>query len=292
MNEQTRDLLISAYRRKSLAAVHIDLQNLYLYNNNDTFKSVAELAGSMRQWDIPNAWVTFPIDLRGHLAPDANYKMIPPGITTVGDFNKTALAGDHDWRSTIPDLAGALPHEDVIVKDWGSAFHPKKPSYLHTYLQENKIDTVVFSGVDVEACLGRTLNDGTALERYDFVVAEDCINNRYGIPYKAYLLQNGVKDFDTKTQRQIRQPIKNNDAFQRHFHEATSESILEALKSTCHVTVPAMPPPVLSAIQHSLALPNLSYTAMAPAPTTQMPPLPVAAMSQELAAAKNAPPAP
>lgn len=236
MDDKTRHILTSAQRRKTLAAVHIDMEDLYIFNNENTFKAVGKFADRLRVSGIPNIWVTFPfISYANFHAPrDDSYKNIDASITTVREFNKQAHAPNHNHLSAIPSMVGAKADETVIVKSWGSAFHEKMDSLLDIFLRKHNIDTVITTGVDYDACVARTLNDGTALDRYDFIAVEDCINLGCAENYKDYLQKNGDKGvFNT------RRPIQDESAFQRRFHAASSASILKALETQPpQITVP------------------------------------------------------
>lgn len=213
MINNTRDLLLSAWRENRLAAVHIDLQNLYVEGNEAVFHSVGNFADRLRGHGIPNTWVAFP-----RIAED-NSCHVSEGITTVQDFNRMALHPDLGFESLISPLVQAHSFEDTIVKHWGSGFEKGTDSALYQHLDAKGADTVLIAGVAAYACIARTLHDGANLDRFDFIVVEDCINIPAGTRYKDAILNNALSYGDV-----------NMDALQRRFHSACSASVLEALE--------------------------------------------------------------
>lgn len=207
MEPKTHDLLIAAWREKRLAAVHIDLQKMYAKGNTRTFLAVGNFAAMLRQWNIPNIWVTFP-QLKVK-------RRINPGITTVQHFQKDVHDPDHHIGSAISARVRAHDNEIVVVKNWGSAFHTSA-THLHDTLEERKVDTVIVDGVHASACVARTLDDGTKSNKYDFIVVEDCINILKGTNYKEFLGKSRLKD---------------PSAFQRRFHKAATKDIFKALEA-------------------------------------------------------------
>lgn len=217
MKRDTRDLLVSAWRENRLAAVHIDLQNLYVEGNEAVFHSVGNFAGRLRSHGVPNTWVAFP-----KIAED-NSCHVPEGITTVQDFNRMAEHPDLGFESLISPLVQAHSFEQTVVKHWGSGFNKGTESALYRHLDSKGVDTVLIAGVAAYACIARTLHDGANLDRFDFIVVEDCINIPQGIPYKDSIL-SGAPLFGNV----------NMEALQRRFHSACSISVLEALEQSTH----------------------------------------------------------
>lgn len=226
MDKNTKELLLSAWGENRLAAVHVDLQNLYIDGNEAVFRSVGNFAAGLTTYGITNTWVTYP------KIQDDNTSHVPEGLTTVQDFNRMAFHPDLGTESLISPLAQARLFEKTVVKHWGSAFNEGRESVLYQHLNRQGVDTVLIDGVSFDACMSGTLRDGTNLDQFDFLVVEDCINIPQGIDYKRSILTN------PPLYGQI-----NMEALERRFHSACSTSVLEALKQstrqdaaepTCH----------------------------------------------------------
>lgn len=207
MNSYTQKLLLSAWRENRLAVVHIDLQNMYIEGNEMVFRSVGDFAGQLRKHGLSNTWVTYP-------KIDDDLASIPMGLTTVGEFNRQAYYLGHGNESPISPLVQAHPFEKTIVKHWGSAFYEGRDSELYQHLDRKDADTVLIDGVAAYACISSTLYDGAILDRFNFIVVEDCINIPEGDDYKSALLCNAADP----------------DSLERRFHSATSHSVLETLE--------------------------------------------------------------
>lgn len=218
MDPKTRDLLLSAWHDKRLAAVHIDLQDFYREYNEETFEAVGNFAAAMRPLSVPNIWVTYPRMLRlEQITPDCTHSEMIPRITTVAEFNEMAMGPNHTPVSLISDIAGARPDETVTIKRRFSAFDPVAPSYLEQHLDDIGADTVLITGVSWRTCVKETLDDGVKLDKYNFIVVDDCINVPSGTTYKKYWLSHPTIDFTPLEHR---------------FAPASAQSVVEALESS------------------------------------------------------------
>ena len=207
MDPKTRDLLLSAWYENRLAAIHIDLEKMYAPDNERTFRAVGAFSGGLRAHDVQNIWITFPY-LKAK-------ERIRPGVTTVEQFNAMANDPLHDIRSAMSESVGAQDHEAVVVKDWGSAFHPSS-SALHDYLRELKKDTILIDGVAGHACVANTLDDGTNLDTYTFIAVQDCINLLPDQDYEEFMRWRGVQ---------------NPSVFARRFYTASSDMVIKTLEA-------------------------------------------------------------
>lgn len=252
MDQRTHDLIVSALEEDRLAAVHIDLEKMYGDCNERTFRAVGGFSQGLRDRNIPNIWVTFPCLNAA--------ERIAPGISTVGEFNRMANDPVHNPRSALCATVGARDHETVVIKDWGSALHTEKAA-LHECLQTLKKDTILIDGVAGHACVARTIDDGTLMDRYNFIAVPDCINLLDGTDYETFMKQRG---------------LKNPSAFSRRFYTATSGAILKAIETPKTVVTSiakmVLPPyPKLSALSSSLKAAAIPCGDTPPAEISAMP---------------------
>jgi len=211
MKRQTQNLLISAWRENRLAAVHIDLQNMYADGNEMVFRSVGLFARHLRAHSIANTWVAYP------KIEDDSSCHVPEGLTTVRDFNRFALHRDHGNGSLLSPLVQANPLEKTVIKHWGSAFNDGEDSNLFQHLERGGKDTILIDGVSSYACVARTLLDGVSLDRFDFIVVEDCIN----LP----------ETMDMEYRDSLINFARNPDALLRRFHNATAAGVIDTLET-------------------------------------------------------------
>lgn len=218
MKPETRDLLISAHRENRLAGLHIDMQENYVGGRDLPVSGAVRMFSEvLRAIHVNNIWIAFA---HGHAI-----KRIPDGITTVENYNATALPGD-----VISREAGARLGETVIVKSNIDALG-KDSSYLDPYLQKEKIDTILVTGFTGICCVGRTIGTAIRMDRYNVIAVQDCIDQADGWPYDRY----------------VRNEVGDKSAFQKRFHMASSMPIFrelarkaQPLSNDCNFPVPAV----------------------------------------------------
>lgn len=150
--------LVAAFNEARLAAVHIDLQNLfYVENGTDiAFPVVADVAQCMRDLGVPNYWVA--LTHRWHAGSYASFKEL--------------------YENTHLGLHGCVkPHPDEMVfeKTGQDLFSWQSIAALETLLDAG-IDTLVMTGVYHDKCFTDTvrgaLNEGFRV--YAVADATDC----------------------------------------------------------------------------------------------------------------------
>jgi nicotinamidase-related amidase len=158
MDPKNSELLNSARRENRLAALHVDLQLRYhRADNARVFNTVAAVASTMRQIDLPNIWLGFCED--DHT--------VPP-VSTAHVFNRNV----HD-RDRLHDSAGARNGETAIPKTGMDAFDPDY-SRLRMHLCERRIDTLLVDGLFASQCVARTARSAVK-SGYNVVLVTDAI---------------------------------------------------------------------------------------------------------------------
>lgn len=196
MQEQTRELILSAWRENRLAALHVDAQ--WIFSDN-VFPVIGTLAEGLRERNVANIWAAWP-----------DYeRRIPTGITNVEDYHQTNQDEDYYLSRHV----GALDGETMMVKNTQSCFGTLDP-HLETYLDARNIDTLIVTGVGGRACVEKTLRQGILMDKYNLVAATDAIN-KTGDDYLSHI--QGITG-------------KNPAAFERRYHQSTTPQILNALR--------------------------------------------------------------
>lgn len=209
MSPETKNLLLSAWRENRLAAVHIDLQEGYLWNERggmdipllNLCRSVKNVAAILRPAGIPNIWA---------MAKDVRWK---DQLTTVRLFDREI----YSRFGTLVSHVAAQNDEVVVAKTSNSAFdQPDTP--LHGYLKEQNKDTLLIGGVNAQACVSATIKDAILSDLYNVIVLPDCINVPETMRTEEYI------DF-------LREECGNDTLFSRRFHSASSLEVIDTLNA-------------------------------------------------------------
>lgn len=162
--------LKAAFDAGRLAAVHVDLQDKYLAVKDQyaerAIVRINAVSSMLRDANIANHWVAYSDLGRVH---------------THSAFKNLCEARDETRHHRISPLLSAKPDDLVFEKQSWNAFEQEWPA-LTTHLQDNKIDTVLVTGIYYCGCVQETIV-GAIKSGFNVCAiadATDCPDTRFG----------------------------------------------------------------------------------------------------------------
>lgn len=176
MDDNTRKMILTAWREDRLAAVHIHLQKMcYEPATARAFENSALAADFFRAQAIENIWAVAP--------HHRDRKGMKEQTTSVSAFNGACK----EDRNKLHVVVGADADETVVIRKSYSAFREgylDKPT-IEKHLKDSGKDTILLTGVYADQCFQYSMEMAFHYTPFNIVALTDCTNE----PREGYIAE-------------------------------------------------------------------------------------------------------